>query len=139
MSMSKRNASENQTIIKVVILNLSLVLLILFAHPISKDSSWSSFGLLPLLLGTNLTFMLVWRFVEHLDFHVVYWFKKSGSFLINLFLLVTITYTFGSLLGVQYFDQPIILFPIFSFALINLLFFQSFFNNLAKGKERSNR
>lgn len=136
MATRNRKIQNNHLILNFLILNLSLIGINLFFIPavFQKTLGQPSFLLILLLINFSwITSLFANKSLEINDFvHLV---RKSKGFFLNVLLLVVCTYSFGNALGIEYFDRPIILIPIFSFAILNLLFVQSLFNKIKTDKK----
>ena len=131
MTSRNRKVVLNHITVEFLILNACILLAAYIIFPSTSTIRVDATELFQMMLILNLG----WIAIIMLNGNSAFYFhnsfsKRSRYFILNVFLLVGLTYTVGKIVGVRYFDKPIILLPIFLFATFNLLFFQSIFKFL---------
>ncbi len=128
MTTRNRKILTNHVTLEFALLNACILLGVFLIIPYTFQVAIDSADIYRILLIFNISWVAIIMYNGNSDSYLNYNFlKRSKYFILNVFLLVGLTYTAGKLVGIKYFEQPIILLPIFLFAIINLLFFQSFF------------
>lgn len=132
MTNRNRKVLLNHITVEFLLLNICIIIAALLILPNAFNIQTTVSDVLRLMLLLNVGWFLIIIINGTSDFYFSYNFsKRTRHFILNVFLLVGLTYTVGNLVGARYFDRPIILLPIFLFATLNLLFVQSIFKFLA--------
>ncbi|MDH3244328.1 MAG: exopolysaccharide biosynthesis polyprenyl glycosylphosphotransferase [Saprospiraceae bacterium] len=142
MTRLNRNLILGNVALEFLFLNLCVALVIIGVLLKGEFGTGEGFGgfLWKSLLIFNLSWIIVLGIRGDYGFYLNSNFKKRTNYLqLNIFLFILIAFSLGSILQITYIKNGTFLFPVFLFAILNLLFFRKYDSDRKKGKESGPR